>query len=74
MVKKQKLTDNAVGVLLLEGGQRGDDEAEGGDHHKQARHYRHHLPNHVSKQKSKMALKEKVSNMRRQRVETRVVT
>jgi hypothetical protein len=37
------LTDNAVGVLLLEGGEGGDDEAEGGHHHKQTGHHRHHL-------------------------------
>ena len=30
-------------VLLLEGGQSGEDETERGHHHEQARHDRHHL-------------------------------
>ena len=30
-------------VLLLEGGQGGEDEAEGGHHHEQARHDGNHL-------------------------------
>ena len=37
------LTCNSIGIFLLEHGQRGDDETEGGDDHKQAGHYRHHL-------------------------------
>ncbi len=42
-MRSSVLTNNAIGVLLLEGGEGGDDETEGGDHHKQAGHHRHHL-------------------------------
>ena len=42
--KSKELTwDVAILVLDLECGQRGEDEAERGDHHKQARHDRDHL-------------------------------
>ena len=43
------LTCNSIGIFLLEHGQRGDDETEGGDDHKHAGHHRHRLEHRTLK-------------------------
>ncbi len=42
-IRKGGLTNDAVGVLLLEHREGGDDEAERGHYHEQAGHHRYHL-------------------------------